>query len=231
MGVERLETVEELLEREWTVDGIPVLLARVSLPKLKAPEMDRHLRRMDRYYRQFARSYLRYCGRFLLPRAQAEFRQAAAAGAPLPHFTAAMDYRVTWNEGGVWSLYTDARERGGLPLTIRRGDTWDLRTGTPIPLSAFLPARTPVRRLLPDLAAQEIRRQQSAGVAAYREDWQRRLRRELCTGNYYLTTEGICFFYQMYALAPAAEGTPVFCLPWGTHGTAAPRTPEPEEAG
>ena len=76
MGVERLETVEELLEREWTVDGIPLLSARVCLPKLKAPEMDRHLRRMDRYYRQFARSYLRYCGRFLFPQAQAEFRQA-----------------------------------------------------------------------------------------------------------------------------------------------------------
>lgn len=226
MSLERLETVEEVVERDWAVEDIPVLSARVSLPRPAEAGRDRRLRRIDRYYRQFARSYLRYCESFLLPRAAAEFRQAAASGAPLPHLTASLTYQVTWNEGGVWSLYADSRERGGPPLTVRRGDTWNLDTGTPLTLASFFPPRTPLRRLLPALAAREIQRQLDAGTAFYREDWQRRLRRELCTGNYYLSAGGICFFYQMYDLAPSAEGTPVFCLPWGSHGTAAPKGAE-----
>ena len=32
--------------------------------------------------------------------------------------------------------------------------------------------------------------------------------------NFYLTEEGLAFFYPMYAIAPAVEGIPVFTVPY-----------------
>ena len=41
------------------------------------------------------------------------------------------------------------------------------------------------------------------------------LRRRFHPDHYYLTEHGLSFFYPMYALGPAAEGIPVFSLPYG----------------
>ena len=214
MKLEHLDTAQQVWERTWTAEEIPVLSASITLPCSADTKKDRLLHRIDRYYRQFAHSYLRYCDSFLYPAAAAEFRLAVQNGAPLPHFTATMNYQITWNEGGIWSLYTDATEKGWIPFRVRRSDTWDLYTGTPMSLSAFLPSRPAPRRFLTNCAAAEIQKQLNAGTAFYREDWQKRLRRAWNPDNYYLTREGLCFFYQMYTLAPAAEGTPTFCIPW-----------------
>lgn len=231
MGLAWMEAAEEILEQEWTVEGIPVLSARLSLPRPTAGAGRKVLHRLERYYRQFGASYLRYCQEFLYPQAAAAFAQAAAVGAPLPQFSAKVSHRVTWNENGLWSLYLDAVERGGVPLTVRRGDTWDLSTGTPVPLVEFFPGRTSPRKLLPALATEEIQRQTEAGNAVYREDWRKLVRRAFSGGNYYLTPEGLCFFYQMYALAPAAEGVVVFSVPWEGGGVCLPQrfAPVPAE--
>ena len=60
--------------------------------------------------------------------------------------------------------------------------------------------------------------QEDAGTARYREDWRRRLRRSFNARNFYLTAEGLCYFFPMYALAPAAEGIPTFTVPYRHSG-------------
>ena len=62
-------------EREWTVDGIPVLTATVSLPR-PTEDRSRAARRIRRFYQLQARSYLRYCENWLFPWAAAEYRRA-----------------------------------------------------------------------------------------------------------------------------------------------------------
>ena len=202
-------------ERTWTAEELPVLTASVSLPQ---PERtaDPFSRRLRRYYRLQSRSFLRYCEKDLLPRARAEQRAALAASAPLPVLRAELRYRVTYQDERFLSLCTQSRETAvsGPALLIRRGDTWDAAAGYPVPLSVFLPDRRGWRRLLLDWAAEEIRRQERAGMARYREDWPRALRRSFNPQNYYLTPEGLVFFFPMYAIAPAAEGIPTFLIPW-----------------
>ena len=180
-------------EREWTVEEIPVLSASISLPE-PVPAADKVSRRIRRYYQLQCRSFLRYCETYLLPAAAEEYRAALAASLPLPHFRAELTYQVTYNDGGLWSLYTQSRESGfsGRPTLLRHGDTWDLTSGYPVPLSAFFPRRS---------------------------GWKRRL---MEAQNFYLTAEGLSFFYPMYAIAPAMEGIPVFTLPYGQGGPALP---------
>lgn len=58
-------------------------------------------------------------------------------------------------------------------------------------------------------------------MAQYHPHWRRALRRAFNPRNYYLTPDGLAFFFPMYALAPAAEGIPVFHVPYppGSRGT------------
>ena len=207
-----LRTEPFAAEREWTVEGIPVLTAAVELPQPQGA--DAVSRRIRRYYQAQCKAFLRYCERWLFPQAEAEYRAALAASAPLPCFRAELGYRVTYNSGGLWSLYTQSREVTGHTLLARRGDTWDLSAGYPVPLSAFFPARSPWRRQLLALAAEDIQRQERAGIARYDPEWRKKLRR-FNSRNYYLTEEGLTYFFPMYAIAPAAEAIPAFTLPYG----------------
>lgn len=210
-----LETEVFAAEREWTVEGIPVLTARIALPEPAGPE-NRLTRRIRRYYRAQCRAYLHYCGHQLFPQASAAYRAALAASAPLPCFRAELDFCVTYNENGFWSLYTQSREPGpdGRTLLRRWGDTWDLRTGSPAVISAFFPPHSGWKKTLLTLAAEEIRRQEAAGCARYLPGWRRKLRRHFDPRNFYLTDSGLTFFYPMFAIAPAMEGIPAFTLPW-----------------
>ena len=207
-----LRTESFAAEREWTVEGIPVLTTAVELPQPQGA--DAVSRRIRRYYQAQCKAFLRYCERWLFPQAEAEYRAALAASAPLPCFRAELGYRVTYNSGGLWSLYTQSREVTGHTLLTRRGDTWDLAAGYPVPLSAFFPARSLWRRQLLALAAEDIQRQERAGVARYAPEWRKKLRR-FNSRNYYLTEEGLTYFFPMYAIAPAAEAIPAFTLPYG----------------
>ncbi|WP_298028540.1 RsiV family protein [uncultured Dysosmobacter sp.] len=226
VSLAELHTEPFTAEREWTVEGVPVLTAAVSVPRPE-PLADAVSRRIHRYYQAQCRAYLRYCERCLLPQAEAEYRAALAASSPLPFFRAELGYRVTYNEGGFWSLYTQSREPAlaGPPLLTRRGDTWDLTAGYPVPLADFFPPRSPWKRRLRELAVAEIQRREQAGAARYREGWRKSLRRSFNAQNYYLTAEGLVFFFPMYALAPPAEGIPAFTLPYGSQGLRAPAPP------
>lgn len=216
-------------EREWTVEGIPVLRAEAAVPR-PVPVADRTARRVRRYYQAQLRAFLGYCEQWLLPQAAAEYQAALASSAPLPSFRAELRYEITCQDGRFLSLYTQSREATtpGQTLLTRRGDTWDLAAGYPVPLSAFFPPRSPWRRQILTLAAEEIRRRERSGAARYHEDWPRLLRRRFNPQNYYLTPEGLTVFYPMYAIAPPAEGIPTFLLPYGgADGPAAPEAAEP----
>ena len=141
---EHLETEAFTAEREWCVEGIPVLTAAVSLPRPVGPQT-RTLRRIRRYYRAQAGAFLRYCQRQLLPMAAEAYREARAASRPLPCLRAELTYCVTYNAGGFWSLYTQSSEptESGRRLLRRWGDTWELRSGYPAALRQFFPPRSP----------------------------------------------------------------------------------------
>lgn len=200
------------IQREWTQDGMVILRAEISLPQ--PVWEDRTARRIRRFYRAQARAYLRYCQRLLLPQLQICRQEALDTSTPFTPAEARLDYHLTYDDGRFLSLYTQSMETG-LPAGAqcsRHGDTWDLASGYPAPLTAFCPRSH--RKILLAAAADAIRQQEAAGSAQYRPDWPRQLRRAFNSRNYYLTAEGLVFFYPMYALAPPLEGIPSFTVPF-----------------
>lgn len=207
-----LETEPLTAQREWESDGVVVLQAFVRVPR-PVPSAGGVFRRVRRYYQLQCQAFFRYCQRELLPQAAAEYAAALACSRPLPDFRAELDYHVTYNEGGLWSLYTQTRETGpGGTFLARRGDTWDLGAGYPVPASSFFSGG--LRKTLLSAAEAQVQRRQAAGAGVWREDWRRGLRRYYNPANYYLTEDGFAFFYPMLSIAPASAGIPVFLLPY-----------------
>lgn len=211
----QLHTEPFVLQRDWDADGIPILSVSISLPRPTVTGSGVS-RRIRRFYELQARSYLRYCERWLLPEAITEHHAALSSSSPLPHLHASLSYCVTYNENGFWSLYTQSCEpdTSGHPLFFRHGDTWDLASGYPVSLSSFFPSRSRWKTQLLKLAAQEIEHQESLGISSYHQEWRKELRRRFNQRNFYLTPEGLVFFFPMYSIAPAVERLPTFLVPY-----------------
>ena len=202
-------------------DDLPLLTASIRLPRWNGTGG----RRFDRYYAAYGRAFFSYCQQELLPRVTAALALAQQNGGALPEWQITLDTTVTLERPDLISLYTDSVERGeGRRLVLRRGDTWDLSAGTPVPLSDFFPGDLLWRRRLLQAVAEQIQRQQELGIALYRPDWRRCLRTAFSADHFYLTEEHLCLFYQMYAIAPPVEGVPVFSIPYDARQ--GPRLPE-----
>ena len=205
-------------ERIFYVEELPVLIGRITLPHRQGRNG-----RFNRYYRACADTFERCCRRELLPRAESAYCRALENAGPLPQWEAALVCQVTMENDKLVSLRCDTTVSGmPYPTAARRGDTWDLRRELLISLQdCFLP-RTPWKRLLLEYAAAQIGAQEAQGLAHYHEDWQKRLYRAFRPQDFYLTDEGLCFFFSPGAIAPAYEGLPTFCLPYADSGPLIP---------
>lgn len=196
-------------EEPVCIDGIPLLTICHQLPLLS------HNGRFNRYYSACRDAFIHTCREDLLPALRLGYDAALTHGAPLPQWQGRLSTTVTLRDGPLLSLHTDVVITGcGERRHIRRGDTWDLRHQLPLPLSLFFPPGTKLRRQLCTAADQEIARQEEAGLAHYHPQWRRMLPRAFHSHRFFLSEEGLYFFFPLYAIAPAAEGIPTFFLPY-----------------
>ena len=207
--------------RRYPPDDLPLLTAEIRLPTGSG----NRCRAFERYYAAYRRAFFSYCEGDVFPRARAALEAARQTGGALPEWTVTLDTRVTLQREDLVSLCTDTVERtGGRPLVLRRAEAWDLTRCALLTPADLFPAEPYWKRRLLGAAAEQIRQQYRRGTALYRPDWQRRLRTAFSRDHFYLTDQALCLFYQMYAIAPPAEGIPVFSIPWDDD--AGPRLPE-----
>lgn len=199
-------------ERFWEADGVTVLSASVALPQLAGDGS--RVRRFNRYYRRFCLAYFSYC-ELLLPEAAASCRAAMSVSAPWSAARAELSWRASRHADGLLSIVCDAREtiHGLPPFLARRSEVWDLNTALPVPVDEFFPPRKRAKRALLRFAREETLRRVKCGTP-YREDWRFRLRYALNPRNYYLTEEGLCFYYPLCSVADAKQGIVTFTMPY-----------------
>ncbi len=195
----------------FCADEIPLLTAEATLPCWKS----RHSSRFERYYRACAAVFTNDCRCRLFPQAQALYREALETACPLPQWHAQLRTVLTFQTADAVSLYTETSVSGCQTRNLfRRADTWDLRRGLPLQLQEFFPPHAAWRKLLLQTAAQQIEKALAQGIALYDPDWHKKLRRRFDPRRFYLTEEGLCFFYPLHSIAPAIEGLPTFLLPY-----------------
>lgn len=204
----------------FCVDELPLLTAQATLPCWE----DRRGRRFNRYYHACADAFI-LCCRQLLPRAEEAYRRALESAGLLPQWHAALTTHITLQREHLVSLRLDRRVTGTPDrMLARQGDVWDLKRGLLLSLPELFPPRAPWRQQLLRHAADQIHDWEAQGVALYHENWQQELRRALHPHHFYLTEEGLCYFFPSGSIAPAIEGIPTFCLAYNAE--AGPLPPE-----
>lgn len=204
--------IKPYLEGRTFSDGdVPLLTASAQLPVWEGDRGER----FNRYYRAYARAFERYCETVLFPSAQTAYRQALEHAGGIPDCRATLRTTVTCQEDTLISLYTDSIEKNGSQrIVLRRGDTWDMSSGTPLRLSHFFPPHTLVRKRILSVVRAQIEREERLGLYRCLPDWPSRIRHSFNPQNFYISEEGLTFFYQFYAIAPPTEGIPTFFLPY-----------------
>ena len=198
-------------ELTFCADDLPLLTAQAVLPHWEGKKGGR----FNRYYRACADSFCRTCQSELFPRAEAAYCRAREAASPIPQWQARLTAAITLQREHLISLRCDTRVTG-MPQRYAgcRGDTWDLRRGLLLSLPDCFPSRTPWRRRLLELAAGQIESWETQGIARYHDGWSGALGKAFHAHHFYLTEDGLCFFFPLGSIAPAAEGIPTFCLPY-----------------
>lgn len=201
------------LEQELTfcADELPLLTAQAVLPHWESSKAGR----FNRYYGACAQHFAQLCRCEIFPRAEAAYCRARENAAPIPQWQAQMHSVITLRRERLLSLRTDTTVTG---LPQRRigclGDTWDLQRGFLLSLQDCFPPRAPWRKKLLELAVGQMEEQEHRGLVRCHESWRRDIHRVFHAHRFYLTEEGLCFFFPPGSLAPASEGIPTFCLPY-----------------
>lgn len=195
-----------------THQDTPLIYLTIALPQ--SDQRNALARRFNRYYQAQRRGYAHYVRHQLLPLAIGLWQQAQDQGVLFTPFTATLYHHITYQDGQYLSLYTQTKDN--LPPTTlqRRGDTWDMHGGFLVPIHTFLPQKHRYKAHLATLALAQIQALETQGVAQFHPNIGKSLlKRRLNPHHYYLTPQGLCFFYPMYAIAPAVEQIPTFLCP------------------
>lgn len=190
----------------------PVLTLSLRWPRL--PEELPGPRRVNRYYRQVEEQWKTRWEGDLYRRACRAAAAAREASRPFTPWTASLDFVLTHQGDGVLSLCQDAAEHAGgpHPITVRRGDTWALPSGTPLSLSSFFPPRSRWRKQVLEEVAAQVEARISSGESLFYEDWRRRVKTAFHPDRFYLADGTLTLFYPLCSIAPYAEGIPTFPL-------------------
>lgn len=209
------ELAVEVDRREWemTLEGECVMHCVLTRPVLTGTW--KGLRAINRCYSHAADNWCRRWERELYCMACLDLANRRAQGRPFRVWKAELETRITLQENGLLSLWQEGRECRGYdrPLFLRRGDTWSLAEGAPRPLASFYHKERRWKKRLIQQLEKQVRERLASGESLLDPDCTKRLGREFDRENFYLTADGIQVFFPLYALAPGAEGIPVFTVP------------------
>lgn len=208
-----IRVVWEKEERALTLEGEPVLEYALSWPRLEGAGLGG--RWISRYYARLAGSWRRRWEREVYWPACLELAARREAARPFTPWTGELAGETVLLQDGVLSLRFRGREvRGdGRPARVRWGDVWNVREGTPKPLSTlFAGEKVWKSRLWRRLIRQGEERRQ-AGDCFLDGDWAKKAKKARPLRGWCLTEEGVEVALPQCAASPAAEGCPVFCLP------------------
>jgi len=188
----------------------------ISQPIFGGEARPSSLRRINQYYERFTKKLIRYADTKLRIAAEEQYQYSEENMFPFNPFELRSDYYIMYNRDNILSLYIDVYEyRGGAHgTTLRFTDIWHVSLGCPASPAEFFPEGTNYKKLLTNTAVEIASKQLSEGTAMYFDNYEALIRKNFSSANIYLTESGMALFYQQYAIAPYAEGIPVFITPY-----------------
>lgn len=207
-----LEVTTQTLSAQMYHKDALILTYKIQYPQFASDCEQAHVCPINQHYAAKAQKYVRLVRSSLYTLALRQYEYDAANGYPVRTYDAAEIFRVTLNQDCTLSLYIDHYEYtgGAHGNTVRTSDTWNVQTGCRDGLNVFVPYGPECRVVI----LEEIIRQIETDSSNYFTGYKKNVRRYFDPHNFYLTPQGIVFYYQQYEIAPYASGIPTFTIPY-----------------
>ena len=190
---------------------IPVFIYQINYPSFTTTCNWAAGKAVNTHYAALARSTEAYCRNVLFPQAVNDKRYVPATP-PFNSYTLQADYKITYNNGCITSLYTDTHTYmgGALGETKRTSDTWDFHTGKRLELTDVYPLSPASLYRLQTSIAQQITERLKENPGSFFDDYRTLLLDTFHVNQFYLRPESGVIYYQQSDIAPYAAGLPEF---------------------
>jgi hypothetical protein len=204
MEIKRIELNEVLYHKQNAV-----LSFRVSYPEISPYSIG--VRRINGYNKMFGKDIVERAKGVIF---KAAVRQAELLGNDFEELSVDASFQTMYLHNGLFSAFTDVFYKLGADgkAMTRKSQTWNIKSGRRIRLRELFDRHTDyIPFLFNELAARITDFERKNGEPCY-PDWRIKAMRFFDTGNYYLTDDGIAFFFPQGSLTAGIWGIPTFYI-------------------
>lgn len=197
-----------------TLEGETVLEYALCWPKVEGGGLGG--RWISRYYAHLARSWRQRWEREVYWCACLELAARRESARPFVPWRGELGGETVLLRDGVLSLRFHGSEIRGdsRPARVRWGDVWTLGEGAPKPLHSLFRTQRGWRSRLWEAVFRQGEARRQSGDCFLDVNWRKKAKAARPFRGWCLTEAGVEISLPQCAAAPAAEGCPVFTLPW-----------------
>lgn len=216
-----IETSIHTRSGTMTYAGEPVMKYEINVPELWSSTPG--VQRVNSVYAADLKAKESYCRGDFYKMAVQDATDAVENGFPVKEYEFLKTFDVTCNEECVLSLYHDTYvySGGAHGNTERTSETWRFPEGRKITLESLMPKGAHYRAAIIARIIAVI----SRNPEPYFDDYKKLVIESFKPESFYLTPDGIAFYFQQYEIAPYSSGIPVFEFSYDAIGAVKPRCP------
>ena len=208
------EIINRTLSQELKYKGTVILTYKIQYPEIKETKYVYGKEKFNKFNKEKALKLQEYCQEILFKEAIQTYEYNIKNGYPIMVYEIVTQYKITYNEDYIVSLYNDQYifTGGAHGNTIRTSQTWSLKTGKMIPLYQFYPNNPYFIIDILKQINQEIQKQIEEGTNQYFDDYCNLVLETFNPESYYLCNDHIEVYFQQYDIAPYSSGIPTFSI-------------------
>lgn len=207
-----LYSEKNVLKRELEYEGKILLTYRIAYPVFQGTMYQMALAVVNKYYEQKALAYQAYLENELFAQAVEQYKASLENNYPMPVYEAIVEYKQTYANACILSLYFDKYEYtgGAHGNTVRCSQTWNLQRCGRINLEELFGCDLHYKEYI----FQQVKSQIKKNPDIYFENYETLLVDTFNPESFYCTPHGIVVYYQQYDIAPYASGIREFLIPY-----------------
>lgn len=208
------------INRTFKYNNTEMLKLTIKYPIINIYNRPFAERKINNNIEMQVQEYFRYATNTLYNEAVNSYMESLKNDYPFHGFEAYMEYKITYNDNCFLSLYADKYEfRGGAHgYTTRKSDTYELCTGEYIYLYCFFKPYTDYELFITQEIIIQAENNLIDNPGIYFEDYKNLIAENFNPNNFYMSPDGITFYYLQYEIAPYSTGIVEFTIPYKTIG-------------
>lgn len=207
---------KHIIQEKMYYNNELVLNYTIEYPQFRCFRFYTETKRINEFYKMKAIEFQNYCRQTLYKMAVKEYQYSIANNYPVRAFEAMLVFNITYNQNCTVSLYFDRYEYtgGAHGNTVRTSDTWNMQIGSRIPLRQLFTTSMAYSHYIFKSINHQIDKQIKNEQYFYFDNHKENVEEYFDTDDFYLTTDGVVIYFQLYTIAPYSSGIVEFTIPY-----------------